>query len=506
MILDFDFIYSADNDIFEYLLHFYARDYHYTLTKEDNVYHFSIDANEDDLKAFCDSLNSISYSVFLKKFDVKAGQNFSPLASENKEFSQFSYITHLNSNAYQEKKLLSKNEWGVFCECEFSSDLLEFTKINEENFNAFLKLAFDFLSQEKKIYLKDKNGIYEFSLFKNDFSGDFLLPCDMKAINSVFVCSNENLKLLASLEKPLMKLRLNAMFRKNHQLDFNEFKIRLARDLFSFALGLKLFENEYKFLSVKKIEEYQKDFYISALDEQVVVLEGFEFINAKARELIFSKEDKNMARISYLLSRYGEKAFILELSKDYEDILLINKELNLLQLSLPKHSKELYEEIKKDEIGAKLLENFAKEFPLLDESFELQNNFYSLLALVGRVLNLGKNLQEAAKELLKIADESKMPRGVKIDYRLRENKSFDYTRTLRSVMSFMLAGVDSANIAYGAVESLAYFLRDTYDELREKKQSEIALISGSLFEHKSLLKNTLKHLKNCQLSDVPLRV
>ncbi|EHP2202236.1 TPA: hypothetical protein R8T94_000565, partial [Campylobacter jejuni] len=348
--------------------------------------------------------------------------------------------------------------------------------------------------------------IYEFFLFKNEFIGDFLLPCDIKAINSVFVCSNENLKFLASLEKPLMKLRLNAMFRKNHNLDFNDFKIRLARDLFCFALGLKLFENEYKFLSVKKIEEYQKDFYISALDEQVVVLEGFEFINTKARGLIFSKEDKNMARISYLVSRYKEKAFILELSKDYEDILLVNKELNLLKLSLPKHSKELYEEIKKDEIGARLLENFSKEFPLLDENFELQNNFYSLLGLVGRVLNLGKNLQESASELLKIADESKMPRGVKIDYRLKEDKSFDYTRTLRSAMSFMLAGVDSANIAYGAVESLAYFLRDTYDELREKKQSDLALISGSLFEHKSLLKNTLKHLKNCQLSDAPLRV
>ncbi|EPM2759266.1 hypothetical protein ACTK84_002014, partial [Campylobacter jejuni] len=154
--------------------------------------------------------------------------------------------------------------------------------------------------------------------------------------------------------------------------------------------------------------------------------EGFEFINAKARELIFSKKDKNMARISYLVSRYKEKAFILELSKDYEDILLINKELNLLKLSLPKHSKELYEEIKKDEIGARLLENFSKEFPLLDENFELQNNFYSLLGLVGRVLNLGKNLQESANELLKIADESKMPRGVKIDYRLKEDKSFDY--------------------------------------------------------------------------------
>ncbi|EAJ9198582.1 hypothetical protein BZ274_10540, partial [Campylobacter coli] len=102
------------------------------------------------------------------------------------------------------------------------------------------------------------------------------------------VCSNENLKLLASLEKPLMKLRLSAVFRKNHDLDFNKFKLRLAQDLFSFALGLKLWQNEYKFLSVKKIKEFQKDFYITTLDNQIVVLEGFEFINPRARELIFS--------------------------------------------------------------------------------------------------------------------------------------------------------------------------------------------------------------------------
>ncbi|EOI5958647.1 hypothetical protein ACMUX0_001937, partial [Campylobacter jejuni] len=168
MTLDFDFIYNADNDIFEYLLRFYAKNYNYILSKEENTYHFSIDADEENLKTFCDSLNFMSHSVFLKKFDVKAGHGFNPCMPEDKEFSRFSYITHLNSNAYQEKKLLNKNEWGVFCECEFSSNLSEFEKINEENFNTFLNLAFDLLSQEKKIYLKDKNGIYEFSLFKNE--------------------------------------------------------------------------------------------------------------------------------------------------------------------------------------------------------------------------------------------------------------------------------------------------------------------------------------------------
>lgn len=64
MTLDFDFMYNADNDIFEYLLRFYARDYNYTLIKQDNIYHFSIDADEINLKTFCDSLNLMSHSVF----------------------------------------------------------------------------------------------------------------------------------------------------------------------------------------------------------------------------------------------------------------------------------------------------------------------------------------------------------------------------------------------------------------------------------------------------------
>ncbi|MFH5322304.1 hypothetical protein ACHIVY_09340, partial [Campylobacter jejuni] len=50
MTLDFDFIYNADNDIFEYLLRFYAKNYNYTLSKEENTYHFSIDADEENLK------------------------------------------------------------------------------------------------------------------------------------------------------------------------------------------------------------------------------------------------------------------------------------------------------------------------------------------------------------------------------------------------------------------------------------------------------------------------
>lgn len=506
MILEFDFEYISHNDIFEYLLQFYAKDYDYSLLREDNQYIFKIKGSQTELSTFCESLNGMSNSVFLRKFDVKEVQDFTPL-QQRKQYSSFQYLTHLNSNSYVQNQALIENEWGVFCELDLSFDGNEFIKINKENFKNLLQEALKILKNQKKIWTKNHKGIYELCLFNDDFTCDFLMPCDIKAIHSAFVCSNENLKLLASLEKPLIKLRFNAIFRKNHHLNFSDFKIKLAEDLLSFALCHELWKEHFKFLNVKKLQNKLDDFELLSLEGQILVLKGFEFIDTQAKELIFSKEDKNFARLSYILSYFKQNALILELSKDYEDILLVNKELNLLKLKLPKNSKELYWDIKKDEVGARLLENFSKEFPLLDEEFPLvNNNFFSLFCILGKILKLDEDFLKAGEKLLELADGSKIPRGVKIDYRLDEKGNFDYARTLRSAMSFMLAGVENTNIAYGTLESLAYFLRDINDDLRDKKQIEIAVISGSLFESKALLKNSLKHIRNCKLSDVALRI
>ncbi len=505
MILEFDFEYTSGNEIFEYLLGFYAKDYEYSLKRDGNLYIFKIKAEQEELEKFSQSLNGMSNSVFLRNFEVKLANEFSVFKPQKQNF-KFKYITHLNANAYTQNKALTENEWGVFCELELAFDKENFTKITKENFQNLLEKSLKALKNKEKIYTKNHKGIYEFSLFDDDFSLDFLMPCDLKAINSAFVCSNENLKLLASIEKPLMKLRFNAIFRKNHSLNLNEFKVKLAEDLFTFALCCALYEEGFKFLGVKKVECFFDDFELLSLDNFIVVLRGFEFMDFRARELIFSKEDKNFARLSYILSTLKQNALILELSKDYEDLLLVNKELNILKLSLPKNSKKLYEDIRKEPVGAKLLENFSKEFTLLDEDFELKNNFFSLFCILGRILGLEKDFLKAGEAFLRLSDEAKIPRGVKIDFSLDKAGNFDYAKTLRSVMSFMLAGVENVNIAYGTLESLAYFLRDINDDLRQKKQIEIAVLSGSLFEHKSLLKNCLKHLKDCKLSDAALRI
>ena len=508
MFLRFEFTYPNANDFFEYLLRYYAKDYEYSLKKEKDKISLDISSQEKDLKEFCNNFNLMPNSLFLSSFDVKLMQeDFQGKEDTKKDFEKRDFLTQINAKAYREKNLLLENEWGLFVEDELSFDKINFTKINKDNFNDLLEQALNSLKESKELFIKNHLGLYSVSIFDYKNLKSFLMPTETKALKLAFVCSNENYSLLASFEKPLVSLKFSKPFRQKYDFQSQSFKIKFANNLFLLALGIRLFKDGINFLSFKKIENFQDDFEVFEQDKRLVVKSGFDFIDKKAKDIIFSKEDKNMARISYILSLYEEKSLLLELSKDYDDILLLNKKDNILNLKLPNSFEEIFAEINKDEIGAKLLKNFSTAFKLKSGSFKSKNNFFSLCGIVAIILGFGEDLQKAAQKMLAEVDESRLERGVKIDYRLRnEGQEFDYTRTVRSVMSFMLAGVPSKDIAYGVMESLAYFLRDTYDELREKKEVEIAIISGSLFESRVLIKNTFKHLRGCKISNVALRI
>ena len=53
-------------------------------------------------------------------------------------------------------------------------------------------------------------------------------------------------------------------------------------------------------------------------------------------------------------------------------------------------------------------------------------------------------------------------------------------------MSFKLAGSDDKLLSFGFIDSLAYFLSDYFDLLKEEFESEAILLTGSLFEEKNL--------------------
>ena len=138
MILEFNFTYLANNEIFEYLLCFYAKNYHFEFKKERENYTLKISGEEEELKEFCNTLSKMSYSVFLKDFEVKAASDLNFLKSEEREYEKYPLLTHLNAKAYQENSILIENEWGIFCESELKINDI-FVKITKENFNTFLE-------------------------------------------------------------------------------------------------------------------------------------------------------------------------------------------------------------------------------------------------------------------------------------------------------------------------------------------------------------------------------
>ena len=509
MILKFDFIYISDNDFFEYLLRYYTKGYDYNLIKSKNKYTLILKAEEKNMLEFCEKLKHIGNSVFLRQFDISEFNKEFEKDNETNllNFNKKDFLTYLNANSYLQDNKLLHNEWNEFVNMQISFDNIDFIQIDQNNFDILLNKSINNLQNSKDIFIKDNHSIYKISIFDIKNQASFLMPTNIKAINSIFVCNNENLKLLASIEKPLIKLKFNAIFKHKHEIKDNYHKIRLAYNLFLFALTNKMYERSFIFLSFNKIKYFEDEFEIFEYENKLIQISGFDYINTKAKKMIFDKNDKNIARISYILSNCDENTLLLELSKDYDDILLIDKEKNLLNLDIAKNSIELYDILQEDDISKRLFDNFNKQFKLPNKNFDLKNSFFSLFCIIGNILGLDDNLKKAGEKLLVLSDESRLPRGVKIDFKFKQNnKEFDYIKTIKSTMSFMLAGVESANIAYGAVESLAFFLRDLYDELLEKQIVNNALITGSLFEHKSLLKNTLKLLKNSKISNVPLRI
>lgn len=94
MFLQFDFTYTSDNDFFEYLLRYYAKDYEYSLQREADNIMLKVRASEAELASFCDNFNFMANSLFLQGFDVKAVEGeFEPSKESDKDFVKMDFLT-----------------------------------------------------------------------------------------------------------------------------------------------------------------------------------------------------------------------------------------------------------------------------------------------------------------------------------------------------------------------------------------------------------------------------
>ena len=110
-----------------------------------------------------------------------------------------------------------------------------------------------------------------------------------------------------------------------------------------------------------------------------------------------------------------------------DEICLLAKSSKTQLLFLPKFSsfEEIYELIRAQEGGKRLLENFSKEHALPSDKFSSNASFFSLFCIAGRLLGLSSEFKKAGENLLIMASDFSGQKGVRIDYKMKDDFGLD---------------------------------------------------------------------------------
>ncbi|WP_456485457.1 hypothetical protein [Hydrogenimonas sp.] len=149
-----------------------------------------------------------------------------------------------------------------------------------------------------------------------------------------------------------------------------------------------------------------------------------------------------------------------------------------------------------NETGGKLLANFQQKFPEVFEGFVGKrierngSNVMTLFGVIGMILGFGETTAEASRKLLDNAAEFKGKKGPRIDYKLKGERRLDPLWSVRTAMSFKLAGLDDLTLSFGVVESFSEFLSSTIDDIETDMGLDGVVLCGSLFGEKKILQKS----------------
>ena len=494
MIVEFKFNYLSDNGVLLYFLDFYAKNsgLKYSIHQNANEISLFIDEeNEDKILKFGDeSMNLIPNSIFLADSEVKVCSDF---LQTNVQILNPN-LPNLTPKMLKAKEI-TRNEFGILSGISVKKDG-KFVQISDENWEEMSEFAFLQLLHNQTLEICDDIGEVKILPYI-DFKSDFILPSNLLAISKMFAPDEKSLIALASFEKPILNLKLNAIFRKNHVEAPAFFDVKITKDLFLFKVFERLYLNGVFFLSAKTS---QKRFKIAILENKFLVVSPSNLASKKKQNL----EKTNV--FSEICTEFGVENNVnihINLDINEPDFIMLHKDtkrFSLLKFIIPATFDEIYDEIKSDETGAKLLCNFEKSFKFPNGKIPVQicekPNFYGIFEIIARIIfnSSAQNLVENAKLFLG-------KKGAKVDFCVKQGVDFNLIALIKSAMAYRLAGSDEKLLSYGIIESLAYFLSDHFDNIEQDLGYENIIATGSLFGESIFTNTCVKLISKIKFSD-----
>ena len=511
----------------------------------ENIYAY-IEGEKDELDSFSRELAiNLPVSLFLQSLDAEIVEEF--IDDLDRNFPKLS-LPSCPKCLKEIKEFESENFYNIFHHCEVcgyeSSEKLNNEEINFSDKNERKKF-FENLANKLKdgdIFIQTMNGKFQVS---RDLSNtQMVVARDLASVAKYFFSFEGDAKALASIEKPILRLKTNLDFKKEFGLFTSAFDVKLPDcavlellfDSCNSNLLALIPSNSSTDLDFEvKVEKTpkavvtdsdKKDILLSSGDRGILPkYEKYKKGEGKYKNYIaYGENDKTIIKSSDENIEISNPAFAgffgvlaqwkLEEKKTLGFCFYKNAESKIF-LNSPKFGLVEYlnfefnfkslEEVftliaVMDESGKKLIDNFAKKEPDFENLLNLEiktdkKGIYYLWAIIGLILGFAKNIDEAFEKLLQYANEAMTKKGPRIDYKLQGN-NLSPLWAIRTAMSFKLAGVDNNLISYGVVESFAEFLNNLYSDVNQESTLDGAVIVGDMFEGEFLNKLYTYVVKN----------
>ncbi len=541
MILAFEFRYLLSNGVLEALLSEICNDFSipYALEREAQNVTLYVQGNEEALGKFGDFLgNSLPLSVFFKSSSVYVADKFPSTQNKDISFSKSVVFTPKHLQA-------STNPDGA----EYLLPYLDFQKGHDVI--TFQGNQTDFQATDTK----SLNQLYDAltqALFEGQYiaCGEYVLgrveaisklisstqdveiiATDLSVVERMVVIRENEIKALATLERPAILCKVNAFYAQKNILPMQRVWLKLCDTLFLYHLSLRLFAKGVQFLFKAPLTALKKSpnallkgskelietklFRVCVLENgEIMIVKGNQFASKSLLENRQKFSEASHAVLTSILQEhrlFDTNVSCFYLSKVHDDkIMSYSKEHGILDLTrviLPHSFEALFDAIARSSKSAeRLVENYQKSFPdIYKKAFNTAipanspHSIFTLWKMIAIILGLSSTFEDGAQKLMELAEDFGGQKGPRMDYFLQKEETLvadlDYVRLIRSGMSFKLAGSDDQTLSFGYMQSLAYFISDTLDSHKESFGTQAVALGGSLFGCRRLSEMVYKNLK-----------
>ena len=306
-----------------------------------------------------------------------------------------------------------------------------------------------------------------------------ILLCNANKVDDLFIMTNDEKKVLFSIEKPSIKVTIKDESLKQ-MTGKTYINIKSPYNVKSSLAALNAEDSEIDYLFFEDTNE----------TKAVVVQKNTTLIRDKriSAKLINFNEDNQINRFLNIANEIECKneAIGAYLSNNGISFIVSNEVGVQKAVSLNEfYLNKLINDMKNDDRKSILLENFSKKYPKIIE--QLETNDYNLFETLSVILELDELSFDALSDK---ALEFRGNGGLKIDMNFTED-SFDYASLIGSVMSFKLAATEDHYLAYSIFEAYGDMAISIMNQLNKRFRIDNYIMLGDMFENSILYSRIL---------------